>query len=333
MLSGSLSRSPHGQIDNYTDPHAIVRAPAAPPPAIRPTAGQVGGRAMLDPDEPLTGQLARLHGAPTGRPPASSPAPTPAPRQAPNRPGPTPLSGTDEWQTEIRREGAGRRRARSGGAVMAEQVAGRVKAMGREAGRSRGRTMVIVGAALAIVVGLAAIGAMSGWFSGGSGVAAPPPATTPAITPTPDQPLIAEVQQYADRGISVNVPKNWTKSGSGTYVDYTDPANNGRKIRINIEDASGDAEKFFTTAETGLKKPSTCPSPYKRVALTPTTLAQKPANQLEYTCGSGSSMRHGIWDAVVVGGKVYHFYLTVPDAKFGDSKIIFEEMARSFSFV
>ena len=35
----------------------------------------------------------------------------------------------------------------------------------------------------------------------------------------------------------------------------------------------------------------------------------------------------------MVDGKAYHFYLTVPDARFADSKIIFDEMVRSFQFV
>jgi hypothetical protein len=41
-------------------------------------------------------------------------------------------------------------------------------------------------------------------------------------------------------------------------------------------------------------------------------------------------MRHGIWGAVIVDGKAYHFYLTVPDAQFAASKVIFDEMVRSF---
>jgi len=146
-----------------------------------------------------------------------------------------------------------------------------------------------------------------------------------------DGPLIA-IQEYRDRGIAVNVPKDWKKSGSGSYVDFSDPAG-GRKIRINIEAASGTAQRFFQTAETGLKKPSICPSPYKRVALVDAKLAGKDGAQLEYTCGSSNGMRHGIWRAVVVDGKAYHFYLTVPDTQFADSKIIFDEMTRSFAFV
>jgi serine/threonine protein kinase len=330
MLSGPLSRSGHGYARLDTDPQAIVRPPAGPPPAIRATTGGVGGRAMLDPDEPLSGALARLHGPTTGSKPA-------VPRSAPvvSRTGPHPLPAPDNWHPpEPYRDGVGRRRARSSSAVMAEQAARRVKALGREAAMPQNRTRAVVAISLVVVLGLvlAGVGVMSGWFSGTSAAPPPPHATSagPTVTPTPT-PLIA-VQQYADRGISVNVPKDWNRSGSGSYVDYTEPGTT-RKIRINIEDYSGStAQKFLQNAESGLKTRS-CTQPYKRVALTDTTMAGKAAAQLEYNCGSGSSMRHGIWNAIVQNGKAYHFYLTVPDAQFADSKVIFDEMVRSFQFV
>jgi hypothetical protein len=142
-------------------------------------------------------------------------------------------------------------------------------------------------------------------------------------------PLIP-VQEYRDnRGIVLNVPKDWKRSNGGSYVDFTDPAG-GRKVRINVENASGNAQKFLQSAESGLKSPSRCPSPYHRVGLKAAPLAGRDGAELEYTCGSADGMRHGIWRAVVVDGKAYHFYLTVPDAHFAESKVIYDEMVRSF---
>jgi hypothetical protein len=66
------------------------------------------------------------------------------------------------------------------------------------------------------------------------------------------------------------------------------------------------------------------------VALRDVQLDGRPAAELEYTCGQGDKMRHGIWRAVVVDGRSYHFFLTVPDSRFAESKIIFDEMVRSF---
>ncbi len=337
MLAGVLSRPSQAHARHDTDPNAVVRPPAGPPPAIR-RSGQVGGRAMLDPDEPLTGQLARLraaHSANASPHAAANASPRSAAEWSPRsaaefsprarRRGP---GNSDRQQAEPRREGVGRRRARSTSAVIADQLVNRIKTMGREARQPKHRARIIVGAGLVAMLALAGIGAMTGWFSGAESSAPPNAGGSPAPT---DGPLIA-VQEYRDRGIAVNVPKDWKRSGNGSYVDFTDPAG-GRKVRINVEDASGTAQRFFQTAETGLKKPSICPSPYNRVALTDAKLAGRDGAELEYTCGSGAAMRHGIWRAVVVNGKAYHFYLTVPDAQFAASKVIFNEMVRSFAFV
>jgi hypothetical protein len=376
LLSGPLGRSGRSRTDTDTDTGAIVRQPAGPPPAVREPGRQVGGRAMLDPDESLTGQLARIRaahsgttglagatGEPTGAhpadaypggaqlgdshvggahvggahvggahvggaPPVGAPADAePAPYSW-NRPGPVPYPDTDDWDMPPRREGAGRRRAPSHSSVMAGQMRGRVRQFGQQATRPANRSRLIVAGGLVLVLLLVGIGALSGWFSGSG---SPPTTTPPSASAVPSNVPLIPVQQYVDkRGITLNVPKDWTKSATNnSYVDFLDPAG-GRKIRINVENAGGDVQHFFATAESGLKRPTICPQPYQRVALTDATLGGQPGAELEYTCGSGEGMRHGIWGAVVRDGKAYHFYLTVPDAQFAQSKIIFDEMVRSF---
>ena len=143
-------------------------------------------------------------------------------------------------------------------------------------------------------------------------------------------PLI-DAQEYRERGIAVNVPKAWTRSGAGSYVDFTDPTS-ARWVRINIEPTTATAMQFLRNAETGLRNPSRCPAPFTEIGLREATLGGQPGAELEYSCGEADTMRHGIWRAVVVTGPAYHFYLTVPDARFAESKIIFDEMVRSFQF-
>ncbi len=41
-------------------------------------------------------------------------------------------------------------------------------------------------------------------------------------------------------------------------------------------------------------------------------------------------MRHGVWRAISHNGKAYSFYLSTTDARFEESKVIFDEMVRSF---
>src|SRR5262249_39899939 len=147
-------------------------------------------------------------------------------------------------------------------------------------------------AAVAASVLLVSVGAAAGWFAG-----TPAPKASHRAEPSAsaDQPLLA-VQQHTDaqHGITVNVPAGWTKSAAGTYIDYTDPADKNRKVRINVEKAGGSARQFFAVAESNLKKSTTCTAPYARVDLRDVELDGRAAGELEYTCGQGDQMRHGI---------------------------------------
>ncbi|HEX2772796.1 MAG TPA: serine/threonine protein kinase, partial [Micromonosporaceae bacterium] len=58
-------------------------------------------------------------------------------------------------------------------------------------------------------------------------------------------------------------------------------------------------------------------------------LAGSAGAELEYTCGS-SGERHGLWRMVPHDGKAYSFYLSAADARFEESKPIFDEMASTF---
>jgi len=214
--------------------------------------------------------------------------------------------------------------------VLAEQVAGKVRSLGRDVRQSQHRSRLIVGAGLVALLVLVGVAALSGWFSPGGddpdGPGGPSAGASAAATP------LIEAQEYRDRGIAVNVPASWERGGSGSYVDYTDPAG-GRWVRINIEPTTSSATQFLQNAESGLRNPSRCPAPYQQVALHEAKLAGQNGAELEYTCGDGDGKRHGIWRALVVDGTVFHFYLTVPDSRFAESKIIFDEMVRSFQFV
>ncbi len=118
----------------------------------------------------------------------------------------------------------------------------------------------------------------------------------------------------------------------GLYTDYIDPEDNGRKVRVITEKWNNTSERWAAIAEDGLKTRSTsCVKPYRQVALNVNAeLAGKPAAEFEYTCGEGDSMRHGIWRGVAHEGKAYSFYLTSTDARFQESRPIFDQMVESF---
>jgi len=166
-------------------------------------------------------------------------------------------------------------------------------------------------------------------FSGGDD----PAPTAPQAQPTPSAAAgpSVEMQEHVARGIQVMVPKGWKKATGGSYTDYIDPEDSGRKVRIITEKWSSSSTRWAETAENGLKTRSTsCVKPYNQIASTETELASKPAAEFEYTCGEGDAMRHGIWRGVAQDGKAYSFYLTSTDTKFAESKPIFDEMVRTF---
>jgi hypothetical protein len=201
---------------------------------------------------------------------------------------------------------------RSGGARLASTVRG----------WSRG---VQVGAAAGIVAVLL-VGIVLLVRDGGDSGRTTPPVAQGA---QPQGPAFA-VQRFSDRGVTVNVPKGWKRANGGVYVDFVDPADKGRKVRILAENASAEPTRFMRIAEGGLRKSPTCAKPYARLDLREARLADLPAAELEYTCGQGAAMRHGIWRAVVSDGRAYSFYLTARESRFEDSRMYFDEMVRSF---
>jgi hypothetical protein len=230
----------------------------------------------------------------------------------------------EPWPGTVVQSPSAKRRA------MVENAVGAVRgASGRAVttvkGWPRKQQMIAGGGALAVVLLLVLVFSLSG---GGD------PAPT-AEAPASQAPAAASfaTQTYDDRGIKVNEPKDWTRNApkAGVWVDYVDPQNKLRKVRILVENSKATPEKFLGVAESTLKKSANCPKPYNKVALNPQTIAGRPGAVLEYTCGTGGEARHGLWGAIIENGKAYSFYLTTTDETFGDSRQIFDEMVRTYA--
>jgi hypothetical protein len=384
LLAGPLASSSPQFI---TDPYAVVPAQrhGQPAPAAAGPSGQIGGRAMLAPDESLADRIAqRSPGAAPGRQPAldattavggfatsaaggglataagvpGSPAPgagqlasgagypppasgfppssgfpagsgfPPVPPPAQGYQGSPPGQGFPGpgWPAQHGQQyggyppaapaGGGLARARRAGA----NLAGRVRAW-------PGRTKLLATGGVAVLVLVSAIAMTK---MGGSPQT--PPADAAAPPPPTAQPVSFPVQQHNARGISVSVPDGWRQTAAGSWIDFTDPDDARRKVRIIVEDAGSDPVKFMQVAESNLKKrTSSCTKPYAQVALrSDVQLAGQAAAELEYTCGQGDQERHGIWRAVLQGGKAYSFFLTAKESRFTESKPIYEEMVQTF---
>ncbi|MEV4488931.1 protein kinase [Micromonospora coxensis] len=140
-----------------------------------------------------------------------------------------------------------------------------------------------------------------------------------------------QMKEHSGKGVRVLVPQGWDRKSAGDWVDYVDPEDESRKVRVLVERFGTTSTRWAEVAEDGLRTRSkSCVKPYEQVSMTEEELAGKPAAQLEYTCGNGDTKRHGVWRGVVHDGKAYSFYLTATDAKFAESKPIFDEMVKSF---
>ncbi|WP_249714069.1 serine/threonine-protein kinase [Rhizomonospora bruguierae] len=298
-------------------PQPFAPQPFAPPPAghtqpfpPQPFPPQPAGHTQPFPPQPFAPPPPG-HTQPAGAyPPPHGPHHAPQYGQQPWSPYP-PLPGQQPG-------GAG---AKSAGARLVGAVRGWPTKV--RIGAAAGAAVLLLG-----IIGLASLG------GGGD-----EPAVAGQITEAPSSataaPAAFPVQQHSAKGIALNVPKGWERKApeKASYVDYVDPDNAGRKVRILVENSNAEPNRFLVIAENYLRDKSTsCPDPYERRALSTAELDGRPAAELEYTCGAGDDMRHGVWRAVVTGGKAYSFYLTTSESQFDESRPIFEEMVRSFKF-
>ncbi|MBB5111548.1 serine/threonine-protein kinase [Micromonospora echinospora] len=210
--------------------------------------------------------------------------------------------------------------AGGGGALgTAKGFLGRIKAWPR-------KVQLAAAAGLAVVLLVSVIALTSG------GDDAPPPIV--GTLPSNSAAAAPEMQEQTVKGVTIQVPKGWQRQTGGLYVDYIDPADEGRKVRVIAEPWGGTSISWAEFASRNLNKNSakskSCPAPYTEISVSEQPLAGQTAGQLEYTCGEGESMRHGIWRGLVKDGKVYSFYLSSTDARFAESKPIFDAMVGSF---
>jgi len=376
LLAGPLvSKAPANLM---TDPYAVVPVqrttwqPPAPAAQPQPT-GQIGGRAMIGPNESLTDRLAELrkagsqmptsaqwataaldqtnaggpphptgpepgHGAPpgyAGQPPGYAGQPPARPRSANGalvtQTGTMPEPRWDAVPGGWGQPGAQPRApGTTAGAMLDRAVAGARQAATTAVTTVKGWDRKVQIASAAGVAVLILVGSVM-LFDGPD----EQPHGTPLAAPTAIEEPVPEfdVKTVDERGVTVTVPQTWEKNSGGLFVDFTDPEDKGRRVRIVVEPFRSSPERWAEIAENGLKKKDSksCARPYVQQNMTADVeLAGHDAAEFEYTCGDGAGKRHGVWRAIVADGKAYSFYLTTTDARFEESRPIFEEMVRSF---
>jgi hypothetical protein len=171
----------------------------------------------------------------------------------------------------------------------------------------------------------------------GTGAVGPAPSSpaSPAANQVPDG--MQEVTFKNQHGsVKVLVPKGWKPAKSGTYVDYRDPDNADRWLRINIYKPARKPTSEFESAEKYFKdaaKKRCQQDTYVRVELSDQKLGTiETAGQLEYQCTPpDKEQRHALWRIGVDGGVAYHVYLSTLESTFAADRPVFDKAIESFA--
>ncbi|GHJ50313.1 hypothetical protein Cs7R123_76550 [Catellatospora sp. TT07R-123] len=311
LLAGPLAQNPTPQ--HVTDPYAVVSPQPAttawvqPPPQQQPAAAPakpIGGRALLQ-----TGETPTTRGGRRGAEPSPVDVPTGA------HPSAVP-TGAMRTVTPAAKP--------SPPAGVLDQVKGMPK-----------KLRLAVGAGLASVV-LLAVGAWAVLGSGGDDKT--PGATGPssaAPSAGASAPVPEGMQRITFKGVTVLVPAGWkaSKPKTASYIDYLDPADKDRWLRINVYDGRSPrseltgAENSFKTSASKCQKDS-----YQRVSLTDEKLGALDAAQLEFQCTPpNKDQRHAVWRIGLSGKTAYHIYLSTWESSFAQDKTVFDNAVGSFA--
>ncbi|MFC7248017.1 protein kinase [Catellatospora aurea] len=311
LLAGPLAQNAVPQ--HVTDPWAVVAPQPAATAWVTPAqperpAKEIGGRALLHTGEmpaSRAGGRTRASAAdPLDMPTGAHPAPTGAlqtlPPKAAAKAGPSALDG----------------------------VVGQVKALPK-------KLRLAVGAGL---VGVLVITGVA-WAVIGGGEETPQGS---AVGPSPSAPAASSasaqvpegMQRVTFKNVTVLVPKGWTPAKSGSYIDYRDPTDKERWLRINVYKSGGNPTRELEGAEKNFKKEDRCQKDtYQRIELSDQKLGTlETAAQLEYQCTPpNKNPRHAIWRIGVEGGTAFHIYLSTWEDSFAQDKAFFDQAIDSFT--
>lgn len=181
-------------------------------------------------------------------------------------------------------------------------------------------------AAIVLILIVVVVGATSGWFgAGNSGGKANQTSSEHHITGTPIK--------DPDGRFSSAVPKGWKLVTKKEYLQYADPKSADAWIRFSVAPSGSNAANFLNAAGNGLSQSSDY-SNFRRIALRHNTkLAGKTGAELEYTLvrNQDGQLRHALWRAIVVGGKAYQVYMSVPQSMFKSERPAYRNAVQAYA--
>ena len=178
---------------------------------------------------------------------------------------------------------------------------------------------------VAVVGGALLLNGVGGSGDGGSRAATGAPSAAPAAAAIP-----AGYTSYRGDGFTVGVPAGWTaESGRSGVVDVRapgalplPPADHGRWL-----DRPRSAQ--LTAAEAQFAA-NPAYAPYEKIRLEKVDYRGYQAADWEFTFTSGGTRRHVLYRGVVIGGRTFGLYLSVPADRWESSRAVFQTAADTF---
>jgi len=165
---------------------------------------------------------------------------------------------------------------------------------------------------------LSGVGRDGGSEGGGEPSAA---ATSPAGLP-------AGYTAYRGSGFTVGVPTGWRpQTARDGVVDVTEPGSDHRFLRLITVGGEAPAVKQLTAAEAQFAA-NAAYAPYQQIQLQKVNYRGYDAADWEFTFGE--RQRHVLYRGIVVGGRTYGIYLSVPADRWAESRPAFQVAVDTF---
>ncbi|WP_412520298.1 serine/threonine protein kinase [Actinomadura madurae] len=211
---------------------------------------------------------------------------------------------------------------------------------------------VLAGAAVAaVILGVAGFvfwpeGSSSAGGPGtgtGTGTAQSPPAqqtspTTPATTPpatstsTPGStvaPLPPGFVRGTGPGYTIGVPRGWRRSVQGNSVVWTDPASSAY-VQVDQTVWSGDPYEHWVTWEQEARADGKLKDFQRIGEITRTTVAGRPAADIEFTWTRGTGATRARDRGVIAGGRPYAVVVAVPASQWNGNEALVKNVLDTF---
>jgi len=181
---------------------------------------------------------------------------------------------------------------------------------------------LLLAAVLGVVLLLTSLGRDDTGTPGAAGRSTSAAAPAPASIPT-------GYTRYDADGFSLGVPAGWKPEPVRPgVVDIREP-NSSRFLRLITVGSTASALDQLTAAERQFGANPDY-APYRRIRLEKVSYRSYDAAEWEFTFTSRNSLRHVLYRGVVVGGRSYGLYLSVPDGRWAESQAAFRTAADTF---